>query len=402
MSFARTVRHRTEGIGLFQRLLTGAAILCMAAASPSCSRPQPLAPRPQTVRPTPQPLKAPVPLFEEDAREEGTKERAPAVGETRIAGEEVLPTPRTNPGGASLPASTSPVSTSWKEPEGKPESVRDDAIRPAGPEPAAKPPAARETEGLATTRTAGREKNRLEELFEEYRKRFEDGPAADPDDPYVAIERADIEAKLIALFFLRDERKLEDYRELIRAFRDEKATSVELEYLRAALYQRLGQADMRDKAIERAARGTSSAAGGLKVAGLTFAREIRGYRSYVPVSSADFAAGEEVLLYGEIEGFRSTSVPRPNAGPGMRRSFAAELVLHDQAGEEADRRVLLKAGAAIEVVDDASKPVHFWGRYALPAHLAPGSYRLEVEVRDLEGQKRTKAAIPLKVKGLSQ
>ena len=240
----------------------------------------------------------------------------------------------------------------------------------------------------------------LGSLFEDCRRRFKELSSKTEGDEFTAIERADLESRLIALFFLRDRRSIEDYRDIIRSFKDEEPVNVEVELLLAALYQRVGQADLRDKALERVSQATTApaSASGLKLTGLAFARDIRGYRSYTPAAAAEFAAGDEVLVYGEIDGFKSTPVSRPSGGMGQRRSFSADLVLRGASGEELDRREILRAGSAVEIVEETTKPVHFWGRYPLPAHIAPGSYRLEIEARDLEGQKKAKGRLSLKVR----
>ncbi len=237
----------------------------------------------------------------------------------------------------------------------------------------------------------------LEETFQTLRQKFTAAASRTATDEYAAIERSDLETKLIALFFIRDQKKIEEYRDLIRSFREEGPVNVELELLKAALYQKVGQTDLRDRAMERVRETTAISGGSLRLVGLAFAREIRGYRTFTPLAAAEFAAGGEALLYGEIEGYRSTPLA---SGPRAkhRRSFAAELVLRDGAGAEVDRRELLRAGQAVEVVEDPAKPVHFWGRYPLPAQLAPGPYRIEIEVQDIEGQRRAKGKLLLKIR----
>jgi hypothetical protein len=237
----------------------------------------------------------------------------------------------------------------------------------------------------------------LEEIFQVLRQKYNASTAGAGNDQYAAIERADLEAKLIATFFIRDRKKIEDFRDLIRSFRDDSMVNVELELLKAALYQKVGQTDLRDRALARVVEATAPAGGTLRLLGLAFARDIRGYRSFTPLAASEFAPGEEALIYGEIEGFRSAPVVS-GARTSHRRSFAAELVLRDEAGKEVDRRELLRTGQAVEVVENPAKPVHFWGRYPFPASLSPGSYRIEIEVQDLEGQKRTKGRLPLKIR----
>jgi hypothetical protein len=265
-------------------------------------------------------------------------------------------------------------------------------------EPPSSAPSAGGLSAPATARAEAQGADPLEDLFRAYRDRIREGAARPPADDYEAIERADVEGKLIALFFLRERRNLEDYRDLIRSFREEGPVNVELELLKAALYQKIGQADLRDRALERAGTASSSGSAALRLSQLAFASEIRGYRSFTRRTAPDFAAGEELLIYGEIEGFKNSPAPGAAGAPAHRRSFSAELVLKGADGAEVDRRELLKAGQAAEVVDNPAKPVHFWGRYPVPAQLAPGRYRLWVEATDLESQRKTHAALPLQVK----
>jgi len=256
---------------------------------------------------------------------------------------------------------------------------------------------ARRTDDLtAAAGVAAAGPDSLDSLFKDYRERYRSLPAPKAGDDFALIEKADLQGKLIALFFLR-ERRLADYREIIGSFQEEGPVSVELELLKAALYQRIGQADLRDRAMERAAAKASPGAGAFALARLAFAREIRGYRSFTPRGDSEFRPGEEVLLYGEMEGFRNTPTIR-NGSPAHRRSFSVELVLRRADGQEMDRRELLRAGAAVEVVEDAARPVHFWGRYPLPHDLAAGAYRLEIEASDLEAHRRARGGLPLKVR----
>jgi hypothetical protein len=236
----------------------------------------------------------------------------------------------------------------------------------------------------------------IEDLFRSYVERLRAADAAPAGDVFSAIERADIESKLLALFFIRDRMKIEDYADLIRSFRDDGPMHIEVEILKAALFQRVGRTDLRDRALARISRFTVQGGGGLKMTGLSFAKEILGYRRYTPAVPAEFSPGQELLIYGELEGF--VNAPAGDGSASFRRSFAAELVLRDAAGAEADRRELLRAGHAVEVVEDAAKPVHFWGRYPLPARLQPGSYRLEIEARDVEGGTRGMAQLAFTIR----
>jgi hypothetical protein len=360
--------------------------LALLASPPGCRQPV------ETVRnvdsPPPQfDLRPPTPLFQDEGR--------PGAGTVHAA------EPRRAPpaaGTAKAPAAgeETPAAPLARQPlDEAASSARAAAVATAGS--AFREEARSTEEPSASARHAGAEADSLDALFREYRERFRSLAPRPAGDDFALIERADLEAKLIALFFLRDRRNLEDYREIIRSFQEEGPGSLELELLKAALYQKIGQADLRDRAMERAAGKATPAAGALSLGRLAFAREIRGYRSYTPRGDSEFRPGEDVLLYGEIEGFRNVPTFR-NGSPAHRRSFSAELVLRRADGQEVDRRELLRAGAAVEVVDDAAKPVHFWGRYPLPAGIAAGAYRLEVEANDLEGHRRVRGGLPLKVR----
>jgi len=238
----------------------------------------------------------------------------------------------------------------------------------------------------------------MERLFERYSQKFKDLASRSDTDEYAAMERRDLESKLIALFFLRDRKRLEDYRDLIRSFQEKDPVNVELELLKAALYQKVGLTDLRDRSLARIQKSILPLSGDLRVQGLSLAQEIRGYRSFTPLPAAEFSGGQILLLYGELEGFRNTPVSRGGARILQRRSFQAELILRDETGKEMDRRELLHAGSAVDFAEDASKPVHFWGRYPIPAHLTPGSYRLEVEARDLEGNTSARSSLSLRIR----
>jgi hypothetical protein len=366
--------------------------IAIVGAIPGCAflRDQ-LGASPSSTPPAPPPAElshGPSPVFDDESRA-GAQPLAPSRKDQDPA------TRRDPPAAPPAPPPAAPLAARKPPPPAPAHPAGEASVVPAsaGPTESAPQPSIRTAPREAGVRD---QDDTLEEIFQALRQKYNASTAAG-NDQYAAIERADLEAKLIATFFIRDRKKIEDFRDLIRSFRDDSMVNVELELLKAALYQKVGQADLRDRAIERVREATAPASGTLRLQGLAFARDIRGYRAFTPLRAAEFAPGEEVLIYGEIEGFRSTPLSS-GAGSKHRRSFAAELILRDEAGTEIDRRELLRAGQAVEVVEDPAKPVHFWGRYPFPASLSPGSYRIEIDVQDLEGQKRTKGRLSLKIK----
>ncbi len=254
--------------------------------------------------------------------------------------------------------------------------------------------------GLNTrpTRIRGTESDPLEDIFRGCLERYRAANSRPTEDDYAVVERGELEAKLIALFFLRDQRNLEEYRDLIRSHREGDSAPVELDLLRAALYQKIGQPDLRDRALSRLRTSVLAGEKEFRLAQAAFAREIRGYRNFTRIETAKFTAGEEILLYGEFEGFKNSPAAQAGSAAGHRRSFAAQIVLKGQDGEEIDRRDLLRAGQAVEVVVDPEKPVHFWGRYPVPRDARPGEYLLDIEASDLEGRQKAHARLPLTVR----
>jgi hypothetical protein len=328
------------------------------------SRGEPL-PRP----PSADLLKPPLPLFEEDGRAGGF---APPAKKQEAPAEPAPAAVSSEPAASAPVVQTAP--TAYREPTQA---------------------SAAAALGTAAPREEG---DPLDALFRTYCERLRAAVARAATESFPTIERADLESKLIALFFLRGPRDLEEYRDLIRSFGDDGPVNLELELLKAALYQRVGQPDLRDRALARVAAGAAPTVAALRVTGLSFARQIRGYRDLTRVEPPEFTAGQDLLLYGEIEGFKSAPAGVQRSAASYRRSFAAQLVLRGADGAEIDRRELLRAGQATEVVDDPARPVHFWGRYPLPAKLSPGAYRVEVEAADLESERRARASIGLTVR----
>ncbi len=333
--------------------------------------------------------RAPVPIFGEEARDVPPPGSAAAATSRSPAA--AMPSPA-----AARTAEQGPV------PDSPPPRAAPLGRRPPTAADSANPPTpGSPPRGGLNTRPArirGTESDPLEEIFRGTLERYRAASSRPTEDDYAVVERGELEAKLIALFFLRDRRDLEEYRDLIRSHREGDPVPVELDLLRAALYQKIGQPDLRDRTLSRLRTSVLGAEMNFRLEQAAFAREIRGYRNFTRIEAAEFAPGEEILLYGEFDGFKNSPTAQGGGAAGYRRSFTAQLVLKSENGEEIDRRDLLRAGQAVEVVVDPEKPVHFWGRYPVPRDARPGEYRLDIEASDLESRQKAHVRLPLKIR----
>jgi hypothetical protein len=217
-------------------------------------------------------------------------------------------------------------------------------------------------------------------------------------DSFDLLRKADAEKRLISLFFLRHERNLKEFRELVDSLSQDSSGILALEILKAAFYQELGLDDLRDQALEESTKHIhgrkTTSPGNFDVVNLTFASNISGYRNIICIDPPVFRSGQETLLYGEFENFMNAEVVGNTQAERYRRSFTAHATLRDADGKVRDRHSFLTAG---QFVEKENNPSHFWSNFRIPAILRPGAYTLEVLAVDLEAQVLATATLDFKV-----
>lgn len=150
-------------------------------------------------------------------------------------------------------------------------------------------------------------------------------------------------------------------------------------YALATLLEEQHASDLRARA-DAAARhqGEASAKlrdmGSLQVRNFVTCREVFGFGAYEPLPDPRYAPGDQVVLYAEVDHYRSTATAE-----GYRTTIASSYRLLDGKGEEV-------ASGDFPEVDDVCLALRrdFYIQYgvSLPRELANGDYRLELTVRD--------------------
>lgn len=118
-----------------------------------------------------------------------------------------------------------------------------------------------------------------------------------------------------------------------------------------------------------------------------FCTEVSSYGVFKPFEHYRFLPGQEVLLYAEIENFKS----RPAEG-GHHTALTAHYRIVDAQGREAAQGDL---GRTEETCRNVRRD--YFVRYflALPTHLYDGKYTLQLTVEDVEAKKAAQATIEL-------
>jgi hypothetical protein len=129
----------------------------------------------------------------------------------------------------------------------------------------------------------------------------------------------------------------------------------------------------------------------LSVRNLSFCKQVYGYGVYEPCDSDSFAPGLQISLYAEVENYRSDSTEK-----GYSTALGTSYKIVNDKNERVD-------GGQFPDVEDCcrSRRRDFHIQYGLtvPKDIEPGTYRLELLVKDRLSDKIGHAYIPLKIGG---
>jgi hypothetical protein len=128
----------------------------------------------------------------------------------------------------------------------------------------------------------------------------------------------------------------------------------------------------------------------LQVCNLTCCREVTSYGVYKPFESSEFQPGQEILLYAEIENFKSE-----HTDLGYHTALKASYQILDERGARVDE----KEFALTE--EHCQNPRHdFFVRYFvwLPQKIYGGTYTLQLSVEDTLSQKLGQASVNFTIK----
>lgn len=128
----------------------------------------------------------------------------------------------------------------------------------------------------------------------------------------------------------------------------------------------------------------------LQVCNLTCCKEVTSYGVYKPFESREFHPGQELLLYAEIENFKSEHTDQ-----GYHTALKASYQILDERGARVDE----KEFALTE--EYCQNPRHdFFVRYFiwLPQKIYGGTYTLQLSVEDTLSQKLGQASVEFTIK----
>jgi hypothetical protein len=135
-----------------------------------------------------------------------------------------------------------------------------------------------------------------------------------------------------------------------------------------------------------AALGDSAA---LEIHNLAFCSEVQSFGSIKPFETREFSPGQRLLLYAEIENFRSE-----NTAKGYHTSLRSSFQIFDSSGRRVDER----DSAESEEHCQSPRRDYFIGcDFCLPKKLYPGRYTLKLTVEDLKSQKVAESSIDFTV-----
>jgi hypothetical protein len=130
--------------------------------------------------------------------------------------------------------------------------------------------------------------------------------------------------------------------------------------------------------------------GPLGLAHLTFCTEVTSFGVYKPFEKYEFAPGQEVLLYAEVDGFKAESV-----NDGFRTALASNYEIVDRQGKMVDTR---EFGLTEEVCRNRRRDFFIRYQFHLPTTLDVGAYTLRLNLTDALGQKNGVATIDFSIK----
>jgi hypothetical protein len=127
----------------------------------------------------------------------------------------------------------------------------------------------------------------------------------------------------------------------------------------------------------------------LEVRSLAFCREIQSYGQTTPFESNRFEPGQKVILYCEIDNFTALSTQ-----DGFETHLQGSYEVFDSKGQKVAGQVL---PADKQVCANHLRDYFIAYQMGLPNGLEPGSYRLELTMECLQGQKYGQASIPFEI-----
>jgi hypothetical protein len=140
----------------------------------------------------------------------------------------------------------------------------------------------------------------------------------------------------------------------------------------------------------RAATAQLAASASLVVRNLNFCTAVDSYGVFKKFEKYEFTAGQEVLLYAEIENFKSEQTDR-----GYHTALKSHYQVLDSQGKRiADQDFAVTEEHCQNLRRDFFVRYHIW----MPKQIATGNYTLQLTVEDTKGQKIGQSSIQFSIK----
>jgi hypothetical protein len=128
----------------------------------------------------------------------------------------------------------------------------------------------------------------------------------------------------------------------------------------------------------------------LLVRNVSFVREVKSYGDVTPFEKTELAAGQEVLLYAEVENFKSEETPK-----GFHTQFRGSYEIFDARGQRVTAQEL---GKTDETCRNQRRDFFLVYNFRLPKRIYGGRHTLQLTVEDLQGQKIGQSSLEFTVK----
>jgi hypothetical protein len=141
--------------------------------------------------------------------------------------------------------------------------------------------------------------------------------------------------------------------------------------------------------IRQATQQLSSAAEALDVRSLAFCREIQSYGQTTKFDSNRFEPGQKVILYCEIDNFVAAKTQA-----GFETHLQGSYEVFDSKGNKVAGQVL---PADQQVCANYLRDYFIAYQMSLPSGLEPGTYRMQLTMECMKGEKYGQASIPFEI-----
>jgi hypothetical protein len=138
------------------------------------------------------------------------------------------------------------------------------------------------------------------------------------------------------------------------------------------------------------ATGHLSESGELLVRNMAFCTEVHSFGVFTPFASTQFKPGQQVILYAEVENFKSESTPK-----GFHTALRSNYQIFDQQG----RRVMQHdLGTTEEHCRNARRDYFIRYFLTIPSRIYDGPYTLQLTIEDTLGRKIGQSTIDFAAK----